>query len=62
MSAFAVMQDDSVLCAECVHEHQGEGGLPVSAGTLVHAWLTVPVGEACVCCGASDDPEQEAAS
>jgi len=61
MSAFAVMQDDSVLCAECVHEHQGEG-LPVSAGTLVHAWLTVLAGEACGCCGATDDHEQEAAS
>jgi hypothetical protein len=48
----AVMQDDTVLCADCVHELHGEG-LPETPTTIVHAWLADPVGEACWCCGAS---------
>jgi len=60
MSGLAVMQDDTVLCAECVHEHQAEG-LPESEATIVHAWLTDPAGQACGCCGSTDD-DQEAGS
>jgi len=53
-AAFAVMQDDSVLCVTCVHEHQA-AGLAETGATIVHAWLAEPAGEACSCCGASDD-------
>ena len=37
----AVMQDDTVLCADCVHEYQTEG-LPETPATLVYAWLADP--------------------
>jgi hypothetical protein len=50
----AVMEDETVLCAECVHEFQTEG-LPETAATIVHAWLTDEVGEACRCCGATHE-------
>ena len=30
----AVMEDDTVLCAECVHEYEAEG-VPETAGTIV---------------------------
>jgi hypothetical protein len=50
----AVMEDDTVLCADCVHELLGEG-LPETPMTIVHAWLADPAGEACGCCGARDD-------
>ena len=36
----AVMEDDTVLCADCVDELQAEG-LPETAATIVHAWLAV---------------------
>jgi hypothetical protein len=49
----AVMEDDTVLCADCVHEYHAEG-LPETAATIVHAWLASSVGEACRCCGATD--------
>ena len=49
----AVMEDDTVLCADCVHENQAEGG-PETAATIVHGWLASPAGEACRCCGAID--------
>jgi hypothetical protein len=52
--ALAVMEDDSVLCVGCVHEYQAEG-LPETAATIVHAWLTDEVGEACHCCGATHE-------
>jgi hypothetical protein len=48
----AVMEDDTVLCADCLHEHQAEG-MPETAATIVHAWLADPVGEACHGCGAT---------
>jgi hypothetical protein len=50
------MEDDTVLCAECVHELQAEG-LAETSGTIVHAWLADPAGETCQCCGATDDRE-----
>jgi hypothetical protein len=52
--ALAVMEDDTVLCAECVHEYQTEG-LPETAATIVHAWLASPSGEVCGGCGVSDE-------
>ena len=48
----AVMEDDTVLCADCVHEQRAEG-LSETAATIVHAWLADPSGEACECCGAT---------
>jgi hypothetical protein len=48
----AVMEDDTVLCADCVHEHQAES-VSESAGAIVHAWLADPAGEACQACGAT---------
>jgi len=55
-SRLAVMEDDRVLCADCLHEHQVEG-VPETAATIVHAWLADPVGEACQSCGAAEDSE-----
>jgi hypothetical protein len=55
----AVMQDDTVLCADCVHEYQTEG-LPETPATLVYAWLADPAGETCRCCGDSDTDERQA--
>jgi hypothetical protein len=55
----AVMQDDTVLCADCVYEYQTEG-LPESPATIVHAWLASPAGETCRCCGDSDSDEGQA--
>ena len=52
----AVMEDDMVLCADCVHEHQAEG-LAETSGTIVHAWLADPAGEMCQACGATDESE-----
>ena len=52
--ALAVMEDDTVLCADCLHEHQAEG-LPETAATIVHAWLAGPDAETCRCCGATDE-------
>jgi hypothetical protein len=52
----AVMQDDTVLCADCLHEYQAEG-VAETAATIVHAWLADLAGHACGCCGASEDGE-----
>jgi hypothetical protein len=48
---FAVMEDDTVLCADCVHELCDDRE-PPTAATFVHAWLADPAGQACRCCGA----------
>jgi hypothetical protein len=50
MTGLAVMKDDTVLCADCLDEHQDE--LLETAATTVRAWLADPAGEACRCCGA----------
>jgi hypothetical protein len=50
----AVMEDDTVLCAECVHELQRED-VCETAATMVHAWLATADGEMCRCCGATDE-------
>jgi len=48
----AVMEDDTVLCADCVHEYQADSASE-SAASIVHAWLADPAGEACHGCGAT---------
>jgi len=53
MTAFVVMEDDTILCADCADEMCDER-LPATAGTLVHAWLPPASGEACSCCSATD--------
>jgi hypothetical protein len=50
----AVMDDDTVLCTECVDELHAEGVCD-TATTMVRAWLADPAGQACACCGATDD-------
>ncbi len=54
--ALALMEDDTVLCADCVQEVQGEG-LPETPATIVHAWLADLAGEGCCWCRATDDSE-----
>jgi len=54
----AVMEDDTVLCSGCVDELHAEG-VCETAGTIVHAWLADPVGQACACCGVTDGEGQE---
>jgi hypothetical protein len=49
----AVMEDDTVLCTDCLHELAAEG-VCETAATVVHAWLADPAGQACRCCGATD--------
>jgi hypothetical protein len=50
----AVMEDDTVLCADCVDELQREY-VCETAATSVHAWLANPDGETCRCCGATHE-------
>jgi hypothetical protein len=51
----AVMEDDTALCADCLHELQRESACETAA-TIVHAWLADPAGgEACRYCGAPDE-------
>ena len=47
---FAVMEDDTVLCADCAHEATGEG-VVWGAGSLVHAWVEAAPGVCCGWCG-----------
>ena len=53
-TAFVVMEDDTVLCADCLHEICDER-LPATAATIVRAWLVGAVQEPCRWCGATDD-------
>jgi hypothetical protein len=53
MTALAVTEDDTVLCADCLDELRAEQPCETAA-TIVHAWLAVPAGQACRCCGATD--------
>jgi hypothetical protein len=53
MNAPAVMEDDTVLCTDCLHELHAEGARETEA-TIVHAWLADPAGQACRCCGATE--------
>jgi hypothetical protein len=50
----AVMEDDTVLCADCVDELQHENACETAA-TIVHAWLASPGEEGCRCCGATHE-------
>lgn len=56
MTRLAVMEDDTVLCGDCVDELHAEQ-VCETAGTIVHAWLADPAGQACACCGATDNTE-----
>jgi hypothetical protein len=58
MTVLAVMEDDTVLCTDCLHEHQADG-MPETEASIVHAWLADPAGEVCCSCGVSDDRETE---
>jgi hypothetical protein len=53
MTALAVMEDETVLCSECLDELRAEQVWDTTA-TAVHAWLADPAGQACRCCGATD--------
>jgi hypothetical protein len=53
MTGLAVMEDDTVLCADCLDELQAEE-VCETAATIMHAWLADPAGQACRCCGATD--------
>jgi hypothetical protein len=46
---FAVMEDDSVVCADCVQEIVGCGGSE-SAEAIVHAWIEAGPGVRCSWC------------
>jgi hypothetical protein len=50
----AVMEDDTVLCTDCLDELRAEQAVDTAA-TIVHAWLADPAGQACRCCGATDN-------
>ena len=56
MIALAVMEDDTVLCADCLDELRAEQPCETAA-TMVHAWLADLAGQACRCCGATDSSE-----
>jgi hypothetical protein len=56
--AFAVMEDDSVLCGDCVQEvcRELDAG---RAEAIVHAWIDPGPGVCCRWCGASAPLEDE---
>jgi hypothetical protein len=56
--AFAVMEDDSVLCADCVQEVCRELDA-ARAEAVVHAWIDPGPGVCCRWCGASAQLEDE---
>jgi hypothetical protein len=56
MTPLAVMEDDTVLCTDCLDELHAEQALETAA-TIVHAWLADPAGQACRCCGSTDTSE-----
>jgi hypothetical protein len=49
----AVMEDDTVLCADCLDELHAET-VCETAATIVHAWLADPAGQACRHCATTD--------
>ena len=53
MTALAVMEDDTVLCTDCLDELRAEQ-VCETVVTMVYAWLADPAGQACRCCGATD--------
>jgi hypothetical protein len=56
---FAVMGDDSVLCADCVQEVCRESG-PDRAEAIVHAWIAPGPGVCCRWCSDSAHIDDEA--
>ncbi len=58
MTAFAVMEDDTVLCADCVHEIC-DGREPAMAATIVHAWLATRALQVCSRCAINDRDDSE---
>jgi hypothetical protein len=54
MSALAVMEDDTVLCTDCLDELHAEQ-VAETAATIVHAWLAAAAAQACRYCGATDN-------
>jgi hypothetical protein len=52
----AVMEDDTVLCTDCLDELRAEQACE-TAETMVYAWLADSAGQACRCCGAIDSSE-----
>ena len=60
MTVLAVMEDDTVLCTDCLDELHAETVCDTAA-TMVHAWLADASGQACRCCGVTDT-ETEAES
>jgi hypothetical protein len=51
------MQDDTVLCGDCVSEvcdHRQS-----TEATLVHAWLAPDPAHTCRCCGATSQLDDE---
>jgi hypothetical protein len=56
--SFAVMEDDSVLCADCVQEICREPG-PDRAEAMVHAWIEPSPGVSCRWCEASVDLDDD---
>jgi hypothetical protein len=55
---FAVLEDDTVLCAGVCARAQGES-VSGTGASIVHAWLADLVGETCHGCGARDDRETD---
>jgi hypothetical protein len=53
MTALAVTEDDTVLCADCLDELRAEQACETVA-TVVYAWLADPAGQTCRCCGTTD--------
>jgi hypothetical protein len=53
MTALVVTEEDTVLCADCLHELRAEQACEAAA-RMVHAWLADPDGQTCRCCGATD--------
>lgn len=50
--SFAVMEDGSVLCADCVHEISGLEA--TRAEMTVHAWIDAGPAVCCAWCGTSE--------
>jgi hypothetical protein len=54
-AAYAVMEDDTVLCADCLPEICDDR-LPATAASMVHAWIIPTPGLTCRCCNTSPEP------
>jgi hypothetical protein len=61
MTPLAVMEDDTVLCTDCLDELRAEQ-LCETAATMVHAWVADVAGQTCRCCGATDSETGHGAS